>query len=507
MLEARLIGSRSGVLEVIVNACIGRLACWVRLCAEVIKTEFPMHSLFSAFSVFRLPDGREDLPAELSESVVRRLSRFATFFKLISDDLQQQFADAYQLAAVAKQGLVKPCNFEAWRLAVESMQRRKCSVKALLPPLEAWIGWSCSTSGVEQDLATLRSIKENLSHNVFEGIINDAMVVATGQATANEDSEDIIEAQRLWAEYFGIRRAPHARMPRIGSCKAKHEEGTEKRWLALRRKEVDRATAAWLAGGGQRGAKQRTLEATAGAWTPKMDKECQFQAKKSFKHLVRGQRQGHTLLDDIGNVVEYDEKLLAFEKEERKCEIRREVDHQQRRLALQIGRRPPFQDLVGKTCFVADINDASVRVKCKGELVKLGASCCHNRVEADIFVIAAFDKIPQRSRWFAVLGGKSIADVDYLASRGKQGGYLHYKPATMKLKRIWVSPDFAVKHLVLHEIVSHFVQSPSTRWSWFEGSLQEYVDASKKSIKNGVPMTALVTLADKSNNEARLQAV
>ena len=297
-----------------IDKCIGRMTCWVRLLADVIKTEFPMHSLFSAFYLFRLPDNRADIPRQLKSSIDDRVRRLATFFKLEFGELQQEFADMFQLAASIKDGLADQCNFEAWRMAVENMEKRKQPVAALRRPLEAWIGWSISTSGVEQDFSKLRNVLENLSHNGPEAIVNDLMIVISGSTTAAEDTADIAEARALWAKHFGAARAQHNRISNF--TKKCVTPGTEAAWLASRRADVDNATSTWIANGCEAGAEERTLQATEGVWTAKMQKEVDFQHVKGFKHLARAQRQGHMIRSDVADLAEHNQKLRDLESKE-----------------------------------------------------------------------------------------------------------------------------------------------------------------------------------------------
>ena len=49
------IGKRGGVDADILARATGRMACWARLCKEVVQAEYPHFHLFAAFGAFRLP--------------------------------------------------------------------------------------------------------------------------------------------------------------------------------------------------------------------------------------------------------------------------------------------------------------------------------------------------------------------------------------------------------------------------------------------------------------------
>ena len=110
----------------------------------------------SAFSVF---DVTAEQPSDqaLTKPLRERLTRLAHFFKVGAQEFIRQFHDLRPLAQVAKQSQ-NLTNQAAWRVAVTRVSARASiaaahPTNALTPALEAWAGWSFSTSGVEQNSA------------------------------------------------------------------------------------------------------------------------------------------------------------------------------------------------------------------------------------------------------------------------------------------------------------------------------------------------------------------
>ena len=78
----KLVGSRTGVSAEIVDRCIGRMTCWVRLCIAVLTAEYPHFSLLSAFSVFNLPeDGTTAQDVVWGSTLRSKIERLAKHFE------------------------------------------------------------------------------------------------------------------------------------------------------------------------------------------------------------------------------------------------------------------------------------------------------------------------------------------------------------------------------------------------------------------------------------------
>lgn len=52
--KPKMLGGRNGVSGAILEKCLARMRCWVRICLQVIDAEYPQYTLLSSFSVFNL---------------------------------------------------------------------------------------------------------------------------------------------------------------------------------------------------------------------------------------------------------------------------------------------------------------------------------------------------------------------------------------------------------------------------------------------------------------------
>ena len=100
--QPTMLGKRGGVERRLIDACLVRMQCWVRLCKEVVAAEFPNFMVFCAFSVFQLPSARHEGQARDELVSSDHLKRLAQFFEVPEMAFKQQFLDFYNLASMYK---------------------------------------------------------------------------------------------------------------------------------------------------------------------------------------------------------------------------------------------------------------------------------------------------------------------------------------------------------------------------------------------------------------------
>eukprot|EP00959_Pyramimonas_sp_CCMP1952_P469179 9494489-Pyramimonas_sp.AAC.1 len=75
-----------------------------------------------------------------------------------------------------------------------------------------------------------------------------------------------------------------------------------------------------------------------------------------------------------------------------------------------------------------------------------------NRIEADLFIVNGVQNIGQRARWCAVLGGCTVAGIEFLTTAGVSGPATTYKPGLGPKRLAWCSPEFKRLHPELYTI-------------------------------------------------------
>ena len=121
------------------------------------------------------------------------------------------------MASALKVGSPSMSNATAWRLAVErtrgrAAQRAAHPTGALLPALQAWIGWSFSSSGVEQDFSTVRGLLTPQGReSAADWYVADLLSICAPSSGGN----DVRQARIIWADFFGRSRQGRAESARI----------------------------------------------------------------------------------------------------------------------------------------------------------------------------------------------------------------------------------------------------------------------------------------------------
>lgn len=162
----------------LVRRALGRLACWVRLTESVVQAEFPNFRVLAAFSIFSLSGGNERGcrqalgglaagsagGAAAADGLEVRIARLAQFFGMPDAELQAQYDHLYPYAQTIKRAQPDVSNVDAWRQALGRVSKAKGSagisedLLAVTSVLQAWVAWSCSTSGLEQNFAQVERV-------------------------------------------------------------------------------------------------------------------------------------------------------------------------------------------------------------------------------------------------------------------------------------------------------------------------------------------------------------
>ena len=497
----KVFGSRDGVTQAMTKRVLGRMACWVRLCKEVAAAEYPAFNVFSSFSVFRLPEDVRDEQRRLGEDIRGRLHRLVAFLKVPLEDLEQEYRYHFALAMAWKRAHPGVINKEAWRSVVEHVWKGAApSSGALRACLVCWIGWSCSTSGVEHDIALLRRILTDHESTLAEERVADILTLTSDPITSAEEDIIVRDARVRWSTFYGLAREStgSARVDK-GKKRGPAKKNSERAWLRRRRAAIAKEAAKWLRNGRKRGADARVLKASAEHWTPTMEKEISFQRDKKLKRLVQAEKEGHIVPTDITNPTEYGRKRKELEQAELANQAQRQKTQEQHKNA-KASIRPTFPSLEGLNAFLDPNMSEDEKNKAKHHLDVGKAREANSRDEANLFVLASIAKVPQRIDWHAVLGGAQIMCLAFLRSGGRKGHTFAYQSACSITRRLWASPRFMERRQTLYNIIDHCMQKPTSKWSWMVGTIDEYKEAAGR-VGASKKIFALVTPGDKSGDE------
>ncbi len=246
----RQLGGPGSLTVEIKDRCLRHLRHWVAVCDTVVKSEFPDFDIVAALRVFDLArsttlGGREGntLPAESGAY----LKRLANVFGEDLEQLRREYARCLP-AALAQVKRTQCGNREAWTTAVQSSASQAQPMRALKAILQRYLGWTMSTSGVEQSWACVRRL---LAHRALaqEDTELRLLVLATPLPPEVEINTIVGRAQEHWCLNYGASRAGSQHATRGATGNRRHQasrvEGpsTFVGFLSERRKAVKAAAA------------------------------------------------------------------------------------------------------------------------------------------------------------------------------------------------------------------------------------------------------------------------
>ena len=486
----------------VLHRAFGRMACWVRLTHEVVRAEYPNFSIFTSFSVFHLPDDLPENPAgQMSGAVAEKLKRLAKFFHVNEPSLMKQFVDVQALAGRYKT-MKGATSREAWRLAIEhvgDMQSNLHPIKSLLPPLHAWLGWSCSTSGVEQNFSCLSLLSD--CQGLCDSRVRDVLMLVTHKGSTKDMETVVRKARLIWSKHFGVSRRANEdqiRYRKAGPVQThRNNTQTEASWLRERRRQVAEACRRRRRRDSFEAARPRVDAISGPLWTPRMQKEATFQQGKRLKRLIIAHKNGMTLDGDVGNEDDFQAKLRKIEQNMRKNLRDHERKHELR-TQVKIIKRPQFQRPRG-VVFLDKFISRQDLPACRRAL-SAGARVSSNRARAGVFIVADIASPGQRVRWHLAIRGGAVMDPAWLKSQGRGGFMLKYKAATQVPRKVWVSA-WAERREELFHILARAAAARGSKWSLLQMSEAEILPAIARR-NNTRPIHILLTPGDKERVQA-----
>ena len=213
----------SGDIDVtLVQLCLSRMACFVKLAVSVLQSEFPSWEILQSFSIFKLDGGK----GRLTNVFKKKMRRLAHFVECDEGDLMEEFTKLRPIAANIKKQKPEMTSLRAWQSTLQKVslgQRRKnypcANVRKVLIRYCAYSG--CTTQ------------KQEGTHSIQSHLLNPRR---SHMLPVNEKSEikiviDIADdnkllviagAKKVWSVLYGAPR--RSQLNRI-------DTGTEKPWL------------------------------------------------------------------------------------------------------------------------------------------------------------------------------------------------------------------------------------------------------------------------------------
>ena len=430
--QPKVLGKTGGVSHLL-TACCDRMACWIKLCESVARAEFPHFGILAAFSVFRLRDDEDADAGETDGRISRKLQRLAKFTKVNFEDLSAQHNDLYQRAAVAKRMEANMSNFTAWKQTVKRATSRDVgrggvAVDAILPILDMWVGWSCSSSGVEQMIASIDRLLDKHSNNLVDDRTQDLLILCHDKLSPEDEKAMLAGARSHWTTQFGTSRRHQKRHFCAGVRRVGGDLTVEKNWIKKITKDVHRKLKSWLPSKAK-GVDDRLNERSKRKWTPSMDAEVDFQNQKRFKRLVHASHVGLADAKDSNRPSQFEAQRSIVEKAEVKAARNLSKIEERRSQAKTTGRIhcEPFQQIRGMKLYVdANIADRDKVVK---EVVHQRAEATTSRHNASAFVCEDIAKPGQRVELIAIFRGVRVMSPEFLMTRGQKGVQVCYHAA------------------------------------------------------------------------------
>jgi len=206
-------GGRGSVTEDVKQECQKRMVNWVKLCGHAVKAEYPQFDLIHAFGVFAALDlnvASHDEP-DYALDWVKSLRRLAKAFGLEEERVQVEFAKCLPIVKRRVKKLNEPVR-DAWKYALENVCVQSSSCEALKSIVYRYVGWGLSTSGVERNFSTARTV---LQHRNLSSIWKCRVTLEMAAGMPEDPTlvkENIPVAQEIWALLYGTAKAKYKQM-------------------------------------------------------------------------------------------------------------------------------------------------------------------------------------------------------------------------------------------------------------------------------------------------------
>ena len=460
--------------------CLTRMKCWFRLALDVCQAEWPYYDVLNACQVFSLGG-----PASGDERLqTQSLERLANTFGFQPVELESQFSRHQPLARAAH--IAAPStNLVAWKTAIDrtakthSQSRPNWRSDTLRRILMRYGACCASTSALERRFSKMEKIFGTRLQNQTADSLRDSMeITEPASDVSKRDTAEV--AREVWDIYFGPCHKPPS-AERIDKGQKRRASTTG--YAAFQRKRKRNDTLRSTPGVSTPSDIQRLADsqiATAGSWTPSMQKEHEFQMRKIARSAGEAYAAGSVLQSEAHLLAEVGEEYIA--KRTKRIHERRLAES---RKIVALTPPAPLIFRGGEKVYV----DESVGAARADVIQAIGR---HSMVRVDDVVEAASpagyiivampaDEPGLANRWVAVLAGCALVTADYFCSSGKAGSCMSWRAAVGTKRDVWLSAEWSRDNPLLAHIVKWAIRLPASKWklrdAWPSAT---YVDKQKK---------------------------
>ena len=199
---------------------------------------------------------------------------------------------------------------------------------------------------------------------------------------------------------------------------------------------------------------------TEDIWTPRLEKERAFNAKKDVRNKAELFLEGGALPSERREL-----SALAGAHKARRAKA---IKQRQRADKRKADIMAPIQSIAfrGKPVYV----DPSARPFAPSEMAKVIMKNRMTIVEevvlapGGVFIVDAPARLPRSVRWAAVLSGAAAVCKDYFASATAHGNCMSWLSAISTRRLIWLSADAKAAEPLLAELIAWACRLPANKW-------------------------------------------
>ena len=235
---------------------------------------------------------------------------------------------------------------------------------------------------------------------------------------------------------------------------------------------------------------------TQALWTPKLQKESDFQAQKVRRAIAETAIQGGALSSEhrhIAPIVDEYKQKRTKAKSERERNEKRKLAAMKPINGISFGGKPVYLD---PSCLPLPITDTvPVITKHRMQLVEDVCLVAGNGV----VVVKSPNDAPRSVHWVVALSGGAMVDSAYFVSGASHGSCMSWLPAIAISRVIWISSAAIADEPLLSALIVWACGLPASKWSTrsHEWTTAKYLERQPK-VSN---LLRVVTPAEKG--EAR----
>ena len=488
-----------GVDDACKDRCMQRMKCWFRLALEVCRAEFPHFEAINAFRIFELSggdialhgDGDEDCP------FLEPLQRLSAIFGCDPGIAFAQYRRHLPLARSEKLAQSSHTNLSAWQAAIQRTQQHMKHSKAssalwgsdTIRKLLVFFGSCCpGTSPIERMFSRMEKQWGARLNNSAVGTVLDTMELYD----LTENNKDLIMkmACELWSLRFPpTRSVPAKRRIHRGIAQPRKSAGRE---AFGRRVKQQRQSLHLLPGANIGEAGSLAASQTEAVWTPKLEKERTFNAKKVVRSKAELFLQGGALPSEhrqFAVIAKAHKEQRAKAIGQRKQSDKRKAAAMAPTLSITLRGKPVYID--ESALPVAPSEIATVVMKNRMTFVEAII-----QAHGGVIIVDDPGKLHRRAHWVVILTGASAVNKEYFASAAAHGSCMSWLPAVAIRRFIWLSIDADAAEPMLAQLIRWACRLPASKWQLQVDWDEDTYLAKQRKVSN---LLGVVTAAEKAD--------